>query len=86
MFPKMSKETIWTKNTIQPCIISLLSPSAERIVPSAVASESIEATFQSVKQKKQKRSRKSGDHLDNNNPNKKSLTKTPKKMADSESN
>ena len=65
----MSKESVCTKNTIQPCITSLLLPSAEPIEPN-VTTDNIEVTFQSVKQKKQKRPRKSGDQTDNN-PSKK---------------
>ena len=80
----MSKESICTKNTIQPCIMSLLSPSAEPVEPN-VTTDNIEATFQSVKHKKRKRSCKSGDQMDSN-PNKKTLTKTPDKMSDSNSN
>ena len=80
----MSKESICIKNTIQPCITSLLLPSAEPVEPN-VTTDNIEATFQSVKHKKRKRSRKSGDHMDSN-PNKKSLTKTPDKMSDTDSN
>ena len=81
----MSKESIITKKkTLQPCITSLLSPNVESTEPSVIT-DNIDATFQSVKQKKRKRSRKSGDHLDNN-PNKKTLTKTSEKMADSELN
>ena len=79
---EMSKETECTnKKRIQPCITSMLSPSAELIEPSATNSDPIEAPFQSVKSKKRKRSRKSGEHSDNN-PNKKTVTKTPDKMSD----
>ena len=78
----MSKESMCTKNTIQPCITSLLLPNVE---PTESSTDNIDATFQSVKQKKRKRPRKSGDHLDNN-PNKKTLTKTPEKTADPELN
>ena len=80
----MSKESVCTKNTIQPCITSLLSPSAEPVEPN-VTTDNIEVTFQSVKQKKWKRPRKSGDQMDNN-PSKKTLTKTPEKMSNSETN
>ena len=80
----MSKETVCTKNTIQPCITSLLSPSAEPVEPN-VTTGNTEVTFQSVKHKKRKRPRKSGDQTDNN-PSKKTLTKTPEKMSNSESN
>ena len=61
----MSKESVCTKNKIQPCITSLLSPSAEPIEQNVTA-DNIEVTFQSVKQKKRKRPRKSGDQTDNN--------------------
>ena len=80
----MSKESVCTKNTIQPCIMSLLSPSVEPVELN-VTTDNVEVTFQSVKQRKQKRSRKSGDQMDNK-PNKKTLTKTPEKMSDSEPN
>ena len=77
----MSKETVCTnKKRIQPCITSMLSPSAKLIEPSAANSDPIEAPFQSVKSKKGKRSRKSGEHSDNN-PNKKTVTKTPDKIS-----
>ena len=66
---KMSKESVCTKNTIQPCITSLLSPSAEPVEPN-VTPDNTEVTFQSVKQKKRKRPCKSGDQTDNN-PSKK---------------
>ena len=59
----------------------MLSPSAELIEPNATNSDPIEAPFQSVKSKKRKRSCKSGEHSDNN-PNKKTITKTPDKMSD----
>ena len=84
MLSEMSKESVCTKNTIQPCITSLLSPSAEPVEPN-VTTDNIEVTYQSVKQKKWKRPRKSGDQLDDN-PSKKTLTKTPEKMSNSESN
>ena len=67
----MSKESVCTKNTIQPCIMSLLSPSTEPVEPN-VTTDNIEVTFQSVKQKKWKRPRKSGDQMDNN-PSKKNI-------------
>ena len=80
----MSKKSVCIKKkNIQPCVTSLLSPSAELIELSAVNSDTIEVPFQGVKSKKRKRSRKSGEHLDIN-PNKKSLTKTPEKMSDPE--
>ena len=77
----MSKETEGLKKKkIQPCITSMLSPSIELTEPSAVSADPIEVPFQSVKTKKRKRSRKSGEHLDNN-PSKKPVKKTPDKMA-----
>ena len=79
---EMSKEMeCIKKKRIQPCIMSMLSPSAELIEPNATNPDPIEAPFQSVKSKKRKRSRKSGEHSDNN-PNKKTATKTPDKMSD----
>ena len=59
----------------------MLSPSAELIEPNATNSDPIEAPFQSVKSKKKKRPRKSGEHSDNN-PNKNNVTKTLDKMSD----
>ena len=81
----MSKESVRTKKKIQPCITSLLSPSAELIEPSAVNSDTVEVPFQSMKSKKQKRSWKSCENSDIN-PNKKPLTKTPEKMSNPEPN
>ena len=79
---KMSKEMeCIKKKRIQPCITSMLSPSAELIAPNATNSDPIEVPFQSVKSKKRKRSRKSGEHSDNK-PNKKTITKTSDKMSD----
>ena len=75
----MSKETACTKG-IQPCIMSMLSPSAELMELSAAKSDPIEAPFQSVKSKKRKRSCKSREHTEIN-PNKKPVTKTPDKMS-----
>ena len=51
----MSKESMCTKKTLQPCITSLLSPNVEPTEPSVIT-DNIDATFQSVKQKKRKRS------------------------------
>ena len=61
--------------------MSMLSPSAELIEPNTTNPDPIEAPFQSVKSKKRKRSRKSGE-LSDNNPHKKTITKTPEKMSD----
>ena len=52
----------------------MLSPSIELTEPSTVSADPIEVPFQSVKTKKRKRSRKSGEHLDNN-PSKKPAKK-----------
>ena len=59
----------------------MLSPSAELIEPNTTNPDPIEAPFQSVKSKKRKGSRKSGE-LSDNNPHKKTVTKTPEKMSD----
>ena len=59
----------------------MLSPSAELSELNTTNLDPIEATFQSVKSKKRKRSRKSGE-LSDNNPHKRTVTKTPKKMSD----
>ena len=79
---KMSKEIeCIKKKKIQPCITSMLSPSAELIEPNTTNPDPIEAPFQSVKSKKRKRSRKSGE-LSENNPHKRTVTKTPERMSD----
>ena len=59
----------------------MLSPSAELSELNTTNPGPIEAPFQSVKSKKGKRSRKSGE-LSDNNPHKRTVTKTPKKMSD----
>ena len=59
----------------------MLSPSAELIELNTTNPDPIEAPFQSVKSKKRKRSRKSGE-LSDNNPHKKNVTKTTEKMSD----
>ena len=76
----MSKEPLCTKKIIQPCITSLLSPSAELVVPQTNTADSVEAPFESVKHKKRKRSKKSSEQSDNN-PVKRSMKKTPEKMS-----
>ena len=79
---EMSKEIeCIKKKKIQPCITSMLSPSAELSELNTTNLSPIEAPFHSVKSKKRKRSRKSGE-LSDNNPHKKTMTKTPKKMSD----
>ena len=79
---EMSKEIeCIKKKKIQPCITSMLSPSAELSELNTTNPDPIEAPFQSVKSKKRKRSRKSGE-LSDNNPHKRTVTKTPKKMSD----
>ena len=50
----MLKEPLCTKKIIQPCITSLLSPSAEPIVPQTNTTDSAEVPFESVKHKKRK--------------------------------
>ena len=53
---KMSKETeCMKKKRIQPCITSMLFPSAELIEPNATNPDPIEAPFQSVKSKKKEK-------------------------------
>ena len=53
---EMSKETeCIKKKRIQPCIMSMLSPSAELIELNATNSDLIEAPFQSVKSKKKEK-------------------------------
>ena len=76
----MSKEPLCTKKIIQPCITSLLSPSAELVVPQTNMADSVEVPFESVKHKKRKRSKKSSEQSDNN-PVKRSMKKTPEKMS-----
>ena len=58
----------------------MLSPSVELIELNTTNPDPIEAPFQSVKSKKRKRSRKSCE-LSDNNPHKKTVTKTPEKMS-----
>ena len=53
----MSKEPLCTKKIIQPCITSLLSPSAELFVPQTNTADSVEVPFESVKHKKRKPSK-----------------------------
>ena len=76
----MSKEPLCTKKIIQPCITSLLLPSAELIVPQSDTTDSVEVPFESVKHKKRKRSKRSSEQSDNN-PVKRSLKKNPEKMS-----
>ena len=76
----MSKEPLCTRKIIQLCITSLLSLSAELIVPQSDTHDSVEVPFESVKHKKRKRSKKSSEQSDNN-PVKRSLKKTPEKMS-----
>ena len=76
----MSKEPLCTKKIIQPCITSLLSPSAELNEPQADTTDSVEVPFESVRHKKRKQSKKSSEQNDNN-PVKRSLKKTPEKMS-----
>ena len=63
----------------------MLSPSAELSELNTTNLSPIEAPFYSVKSKKRKRSRKSGE-LSDNNPHKKTVTKTPKKTSNPVSN
>ena len=58
----------------------MLSPNAELSEPNTTNPNPIEAPFQSVKSKKGK-SHKSGE-LSDNNPHKRTITKTPEKMSD----
>ena len=53
----MSMEPLCTKKIIQPCITSLLSPSADLVVPQTKTADSVEVPFVSVKHKKRKRSK-----------------------------
>ena len=76
----MSKEPWCTKKIIQPCITSLLSPSAELVVPQTNTNDSVEAPFESVKHKKRKRSKNSSEQS-GNNQFKRSMKKTPEKMS-----
>ena len=62
----MSKEPLCTQKIIQPCITSLLSPSAELVVPQTNTADSVEVPFESVKHKKRKQSKKSSEQSDNN--------------------
>ena len=77
----MSKEPICTKKIIQPCITSLLLPSAELSEPQTGATEDIvEVPFESVKHKKRKHSKNSSDQHGNNSVKrslKKNQTKCP---------
>ena len=76
----MSMEPLCTQKIIQPCITSLLSPSAELNEPQADTTDIIEVPFESVKHKKRERSKKSGEQNDNK-PVKRSLKKNPEKMS-----
>ena len=76
----MSKEPWCTKKIIQPCITSLLSPSAELVVPQTNTNDSVEVPFESVKHKKRKQSKTSSEQS-GNNPFKRSMKKTPEKMS-----
>ena len=58
----------------------MLSPSAELIEPNNTNPDPIEAPFQSVKSKERKRSCKSGKFSENN-PHKRTITKTPERMS-----
>ena len=58
----------------------MLSPGAELSELNTTNLSPIETPFNSVKSKKRKRSQKSGE-LSDNNPHKKTVTKTPKKMS-----
>ena len=68
------------KKKIQPCIMSMLSPSVELSELNTTNPSPIKAPFHSVKSKKRKRSRNSGE-LSHNNHHKKTVTKTPKKTS-----
>ena len=81
----MSTEPLCTKKVIQPCITSLLSPSADLVVPQAKTADSVEVPFDSVKHKKRKRSKRSSEQSDNK-PIKRSMKKTPEKMLTDNSN
>ena len=81
----MSKEPLCTQKVIQPCITSLLSPSADLVVSQAKTADSVEVPFESVKHKKRKRSKKSSEQSDNN-PIKRSMKNTPEKMLTDNSN
>ena len=50
----MSKEPLCTKQIIQPCITSLLSPSVELNEPQAGTTDGVEVPFESVRHKKRK--------------------------------
>ena len=76
----MSKEPLRTKKIIQPCITSLLSLSAELVVPQINTADSVEVPFERVKHKKRKQSKKSSEQSDNN-PVKRSMKKNPEKMS-----
>ena len=78
-------EPLCTKKIIQPCITSLLSPSANLVVPQTKTADSVEVSFVSVKHKKRKQSKKSSEQSDNN-PIKRSMKKTPEKMSTDNSN
>ena len=76
----MSKEPWYTQKIIQPCITSLLSPSAELVVSQTNTNDSVEAPFESVKHKKIKQSKKSSEQS-GNNLFKRSMKKNPEKMS-----